>query len=1012
MITNPLPTGNVVLINRLITRCDNLLLEKDNSESQILDIKDNLLNYINSNDKVWSKYRVSVPFDYIHQEFHQRILKIEKNANLNLYQRIFKTLNTKGFNSELLLKNNAVRFIGSPKKAAKILDSSFPNHNLSVVETDTGGIFVKLGSKFKGKKKITQKEFNTVFKDTVSSNPNLSNWIDSLVSSSHSFAAEGMTAGGIGGVPNFGGVPTSNNTPSDTTSTENIADSEDVMDVFSGELQRLIRDLDFPDGTKETISEQLIILDLRPDPDPDPDPQPPSEPPCVPLWKSPPPDPRMTRIDSYNVVQSGRTSAADGFGWSVTGLSEEQNLFGKTQYVTWPEFKILSGQKGVNRVITQPSAPEGWFTNTTKPQKCSLLTNRRLLRIPSLSYDAVVIGANFRSQDPDVIAPQDYLFFKDSAEGLYIEVRDYDNIKHRNCTFTVTQAAPPYDSIMDIGALFSCNLTFKDYKSGKGTQYSNYASENVTLQGTGTADADKVLAARGLTEESTIGESIQSLYSWLYEWFCLDIPQSEPNMIAEYLRTEAGACRHRAYIMFLVLNRLGLPCRMVGSTCHAWSEIWNPDTGSWVQMDLNGCEDPPPPDKCPSCMVKNSNYNITRDGELLMCCPEDYTMIGGECVSINDVNIKIDPIDCERCIPKRCPENHFCLNDKCVPDCEAIEGVGWNYHPDKDKCINCSEEGFNLKWNPKIMDCDCFDCPDGFEMKDGNCVDENDIISDTAPKGYYFNTDLGECYPIEDCSSKIGTVFNVTTGVCECPPTFTTIDGEERIVIQEWDANLGKCAVKLVCPQGFKESYNVILSDYECVPIIKEEDEDSDIPERVPLPVILPSEEEIEDEGSELIIDDTIIAKIDATRWVKNTGVILTETPSDTKSWVESSKQDFRLQGKDSNNKRYSEKWLWGDLYGVYDWLESQANKDLISFSEPKEGQYIILFSLNPARPDDAQAHLDLWKKSINSVKDGLGTTADGVGVEFKAMSKLVKESPPDFNLQFPESSVTLLRLT
>ncbi len=101
-------------------------------------------------------------------------------------------------------------------------------------------------------------------------------------------------------------------------------------------------------------------------------------------------------------------------------------------------------------------------------------------------------------------------------------------------------------------------------------------------------------------------------------------------MIDLYLAENAGACRHRTYIMFLALNRLGLPCRMNGSTSHAWPEIWNPTTGAWVQVNLGGCDTPP--DTCAPCERKNPRYGVRRDGVLLKCCPEGYHMEGEVCV--------------------------------------------------------------------------------------------------------------------------------------------------------------------------------------------------------------------------------------------------------------------------------------------------------------------------------------------------------------------------------------------
>ena len=143
--------------------------------------------------------------------------------------------------------------------------------------------------------------------------------------------------------------------------------------------------------------------------------------------------------------------------------------------MTWPRFHIIAGQKGVRRVLPD-AQPEGWVLNETKPQKCSLFKQGFLLRIPSFSAEAVVIGYNILSPTSEIEVPEKVRFFKDSADGLYMEIQDYNSGLHADCTFTVTQSAPPYSTYGGDEAasnLFSCDLTFNDYKSGKGEQYGN-----------------------------------------------------------------------------------------------------------------------------------------------------------------------------------------------------------------------------------------------------------------------------------------------------------------------------------------------------------------------------------------------------------------------------------------------------------------------------------------------------------------------------------------------------------
>ena len=96
-------------------------------------------------------------------------------------------------------------------------------------------------------------------------------------------------------------------------------------------------------------------------------------------------------------------------------------------------------------------------------------------------------------------------------------------------------------------------------------------------------------------------------------------------------------------IMFLALNRLGLPCRFLGSTCHAWPEIWNPDKGMWMQLDLNGCDDP---DKCPDCTIKNPWFGLREK-----CCPDGYDFnASGECEAKDGSGKTVSSIDCPPCI--------------------------------------------------------------------------------------------------------------------------------------------------------------------------------------------------------------------------------------------------------------------------------------------------------------------------------------------------------------------------
>jgi hypothetical protein len=1017
MVMNPLSPSNREHISQLISRCEELkAYANEDSQVKIDDISTNLTAYLDSDIGVWPQYRLTVPFDFIHREFRQRLNTLESENPSDIFSKSYLRLESDGFNPEMLFQNNAVRFIGNPKKAAEVMKKHFGTEALPMIKTDNGGILVRLGSRFEGKDMIEESDFKQVFSETMASEPAVSKWFGDLIQSAHTFATEDIIE--------FGGIPTKTDgeaaSPTPSPSPSPPAPSPPTRQTdgnsFPAELLRLIESTKklWPEKTKDSISEQLILLDLRPPP-PDP---PPSPPVCKPLWSEIPPDPRMTRIDAYNMVDSGRPSAPDGFGWSVSGLSESnaEDTFRQTQLVTWPRFHIISGQKGVRRIITEPQ-PEGWVVNETKPQKCSLFKQGFLLRIPSLSAEATVVGYNIRSSNPDTPIPEKVRFFKDSADGLYMEIQDYNSGQHSECAFTVTQAAPPYSTYsgdLAAGKLFSCGLTFADYKAGKGKQYGNYESENVILQGSGISDADKVLENQQISIEMPIGEVIQQLYSWLYDWFCENIPRNQSDMIGAYLKTNAGACRHRAYIMFLALNRLGLPCRMVGSTCHAWSEIWNPDTGSWMELDLNGCDDSPPPADCPPCMTKNPFYNIMRDEELLRCCPEGYRMEGDKCVAIDGSGDTVDSIECEECLPRICPDGYDCnpFLDKCVPDCAKLYGAGWHYHAERDECVNCDNEGSNLEWDGQ--ECVCKKCPDEYEMdEDENCVDENGLISGDAPKGLYFDKNLNECWPKKDCSKKEGTRFNIVTGECECPPLRTQKGGEIILTLRRWSADTGKCEVERECESHQEVVYDPVLGDYVCKDRETENDPDFNPDFDPDFDPTIPIEEDKEDreiEGIKIDKDAKGIPKTPGVRYVNTkSGAWINSKPSDMKGWIKIDKQDLQLKGRDSNNKRYDSVWKFGDLYGVSEWLDSQSDLDLISYRKPVEnGGYFMVFSVNPD-DSNADAHWNLWKQSIGAVRGGLGKVDDGDSIKWKRLPKSENGFPAEWGLKYDDGEVWML---
>jgi hypothetical protein len=718
----------------------------------------------------------------------------------------------------------------------------------------------------------------------------------------------------------------------------------------------------------------------------------------------------MTRIDSYNIVESARPTSADGFGWSISGLSEKSQIFQQAQLVTWPNFRIVTGQKAVRRVQIEPSAPEGWMTNELLPQPCSMFQSQFLHRIPSLSADAIVLGYHF-NYPSSVAPPEKVRFFKDSADGLYMEIQDFNPSIHGDGSWQVTEAAPPYYSqIVDEGGLFDCSLTFKDYKGGQGHQYSDYASESEVLEGNGIKDADKVLADQTLTEDSQIGDSIFALWDWLYGppgWSCENIPRGGGDMIDFYLAEYAGACRHRTYIMFLALNRLGLPCRMNGSTAHAWAEIWNPTTGAWVQLNLGGCGDEDP-DNCEACERKNPRYGVRRDGVLLKCCPEGYHMIGEDCVPYGGEGENVEAIDCEKCIPIACPPDYYChpgLN-KCIPDCQTLFGPDYYYFVDRDECVSCKEEGELMVYDLKNNDCKCMDCPEGYSMNvDEYCVNAEGDVSEDAPKGYYLYRAgaAKQCLPREDCEKTMpGTVFNEFSLLCECPViTRTNADGEKIKIFQEWDSRLGRCAEKFECEEGQEIVYDPIMGDYKCRDIIPDE---SQLPEIEPDGTRSEPDEEDEDEvgeeGQEIDPDAPMRERVKWLDLSDGTEMIQKEEPPSLadERWKKIGTKKVRLKGRKATGQRYDERWRWSDLYGIYEWLQTDANPEFISYTEPKTDQYHILVSLNDARATEAENEWKLWVESISS-DDGIR------GIRMEEL----KDDKKPANLGFPEGRTIAL---
>ena len=122
MVMNPISDDNRKKIIRLIIRCAKLAPHaSENSQSKIEDISSNLTLYLDSDDGVWPDYRKTVPFDFILREFQQRLNALEAENPEDVFSKSYRILKKEGFNPEMMANNNAVRFVGKPKKALKVL---------------------------------------------------------------------------------------------------------------------------------------------------------------------------------------------------------------------------------------------------------------------------------------------------------------------------------------------------------------------------------------------------------------------------------------------------------------------------------------------------------------------------------------------------------------------------------------------------------------------------------------------------------------------------------------------------------------------------------------------------------------------------------------------------------------------------------------------------------------------------------------------------------------------------
>jgi len=994
MIKNPLDANIEDEVHDLIRTVEATYSQVRVEYHPTLDeIASNLKHYLSSNKNPWPEYRVSVPWGMIRIEFSARIqdmINPEEKPKYRgtLHEKVLQMLKEESFNPVELEGKEGINFIGGSLKVAKLLDSNFPNHSLSVVESSNGGTILKLGERFaqmkttttkRGTKIYTNSQFSSVVKSMAKGNAAFSQFLLESAKAAETFATEDFAAPDFSTpTPSQPSPPVSPAAPTPTPSAPTPAPAAPQPDIIPNEFLQLINQgLHLLPPDVETMITNEIVRIQFPNPDPDPDPQPPK---CKPVLKREPPDPRMTRIDSYNCVNSGMPNG-DGFGWSIYGTLEEPNLFARTSTIK-EVFKLAAGQPQLREISAQET-PAGWTQNQTLPVTCAQLGGGKVLRLPSVSADAVPVKITFIGGGKDIQYPQIIKFWKDSADELFIEVKDYKPSLHAKLSFVVDIAHPNFAVITDKNALFSIGMSFSDYVGGAGKQYPHQPPLSSILQGSGDAHADKVIAKKNINPEQSIGSTLSMMYEWLWNWTCAEIPRSVPDIFDAYLLTNAGACRHRAYIMFLALNKLGLPCRFLGSTCHAWPEIWNPEKGMWMQLDLNGCDDP---DKCPDCTIKNPWFGLREK-----CCPDgyDFNDASGDCEASDGSGQKVNSIDCPPCVPKPCPEDYYCdpRYNKCIPDCDKLFGTDYIFVGKRDACVNCSDE--DKVYDYMTDDCECPDCPEDYFMdRTGHCVDAEGNLSETAPAGLYRDLATDVCLPKDDCDELMpGAKFNETTGRCECMPI---LDEEGNLVtVMVWSDVEGKCVEDKddKCPDGQMKIYDVSLGAYRCVDI----PEPSPIPPNPnpnPNPVPNPDEDDEEEEEEDLIMDDDKVV-LNLTRWVNLTNGDISDTDPNDSSFRSIETKQCRLQGRSGSGKPYPVRYnVFADLHGLYEkWMMRDLDMDLVTAIPPTSElnpDYVIYLVAKSDNLEAAKEHIEVWRNSLSDATYGIfGTRIDLVDENF-----------------------------
>ena len=477
---------------------------------------------------------------------------------------------------------------------------------------------------------------------------------------------------------------------------------------------------------------------------------------------------RMCRVDSFNEVNAN-ASNDDGFTWSIAGQKQVYSTIVYDRYVSLnvPMLRKVE-QESFEQLMTNYTAGSA----QPRPRKVSpYLMKGKGYRIPCPTANANPVKVHVTDSTKGMKRPTQFQFFKDSADNLYLECLDLKPGEMFDGTFIVELEYPKgiNQTIEDKVALYSLTETFADLKSkvGKDADLLPFMPPlNAVAQNAADLVLNHISAKKDFayTMGSPIGEVLQHMVVWLDDWSCVEIPRNKSGISTTqlYLNTESGSCRHRAYLAFLALNRLGLPTRFCGSTCHAWPEVWDYNNRIWVQFDLGGCGDPPPP-QCPPCHKLNPMYGVNPDEPL--------------------------------CLPIECPEGYYCHPEynKCIPDCnlQYPDDPDYHYNPDSGLCEKCPD---GRLWNPILNVCECDDCPDGYSMVQGKCQDEDGNVSEDAPLGFYSDPITNMCLPIPDCSNdRPGSVFDMATGQCICENGPNPLDEEAPAIPYSWSDVHNQC---------------------------------------------------------------------------------------------------------------------------------------------------------------------------------------------------------------------------